>query len=124
MSRGIEAKLQDKFINFLKRNNILYVKTSGGMSWLPDGKGNFFPIRHKEGFADVFIFTNLNYVPNTIFIEIKTDDGKLRDTQIEKFEKLTDLGFECLILRPRHWENCKAKGKINLKNLLEEMERF
>ena len=130
MARKIEAKLQDKFINLLKRDEILHIKTIGGMTWLPKGNGEFIPIRQKEGFADVIVFYQhwkfgQGYCnPWTIFIELKTDTGNLRDSQIEKFNQLKKLGFDCFILRPKHWEQAKLKGKLSFENLLEEMERY
>lgn len=128
--RKEEAKLQDKFIALLKKENILYYKTSGGMSYLPDGKGGFRPIIHKKGFSDIIVFTGLPMIgydcleQKTYFIELKTDTGQLRDSQKEKFQKLTILGFDCYILRPKHWEKAKLKGKLSFNNLLNEMEKY
>lgn len=130
--RKDEAKLQDKFIALLKKENILYYKTSGGLSYLPDGKGSFRPIINKKGFSDIIVFTEREvgcgcysyWLSQTYFIEVKTDTSKLRDSQKEKFKELDELGFDCYILRPKHWEQAKLKGKLSFSNLLNEMEKY
>lgn len=160
--RKEEAKLQDKFIALLKKENILYYKTSGGMSWYPTGKNkivekepvnkekkeyiekklnikdfkievlepDYMQVIHKKGFSDIIVFTGLPMIgydcleQKTYFIELKTDTGQLRDSQKEKFQKLTILGFDCYILRPKHWEKAKLKGKLSFNNLLNEMEKY
>lgn len=136
MPRGIEAKLQDKFIALLKKENILHIKTNGGLSYLPAGQitksskytytGEFLPKKQKEGFADVIVFWYNPDMgrPETLFIEIKTDTGKLRTSQIEKFKELKNLNYYCYILRPKHWEAAKAKGKLTFEGLLNEMEKW
>lgn len=131
MPRGIEAKLQDKFIALLKKENILHIKTTGGLSYLPASKvertqnglytGEFRPIKSKEGFADVIVF----YDNETLFIEIKNDTGKLRPSQTENFLKLIKTGHKCYILRPKHWELIKKlKYKISFSKLLVIMDQW
>lgn len=132
MPRKEEAKLQDKFIKLLKNENILHIKTTGGLSYLPNGKGGFMPIMNKKGFADIIVFIDNNKTetpwccPTTLFIEMKTDTSKLRNSQIENFNKCKRLGFDCYILRPKHWKQAKAKLKCKLtfENVLNEMERY
>ncbi|ATZ17799.1 VRR-NUC domain-containing protein [Mesoplasma melaleucae] len=135
--RKEEAKLQDKFIALLKKENILYIKTTGGLSYLPAGEvkrtdkgtytGEFRPIKNKEGFADVIVFKNYEKSfknSQTFFIEIKTDTSKLRPSQIEKFNELTNKGFDCYILRPKHWKEAKKQSKLNFLMLLDKMEYY
>ena len=123
MSRGIEATLQDKLVAFLKKNDIQYYKTMGGSYWLPyfkNGTRDFMCVKSQKGWPDIIVF----FDKRLLLIELKKDDGRLRPEQTERFTKLKDCGYEVLILRPKHWENCKSKGKLSLKKLLEEMERF
>lgn len=123
MSRGIEAKLQDKLVVFLKKNNVQYYKSFGGNYWLPiykNGKRDFMCIKSPSGWPDIFVF----FDKRMFFIELKTDVSKLNEEQVKRFTVLKEKGYEIFILRPRHWEKCKEKNKINFKKLLEEMERF
>lgn len=54
----------------------------------------------------------------------RKEETKLKDTQIEVFNKLKVLCFKYLILRPKHWEKAKTLGKITFGNLLKEMEIY
>ncbi len=42
--------------------------------------------------------------PRVLFIELKSDSGKLRDDQILWIGELRESGVECYVWRPKDWE--------------------
>lgn len=148
MSRKIEAKLQDKFLKLLTSSGVSKLKTTGGKYYNVRGpvkslgKGLFSGIfglyKSEKGYSDIIVFDQdipvedcescwnhyKGQIPATYFIEVKTDIGKLEKTQIDKFEELSAMGFGCYILRPKHWEKAKAKGKLSFGSVFVEMERY
>ncbi len=102
-----EKQLQLSFTGWLTRNNILYYKTQGGSLFTREGK----PLRFKSGYSDILVFID----GEVYFIELKTETGKLRQSQAEKFSLLKKEGFTNLfILRPSHLKDMmflKRKSK-------------
>lgn len=103
--RKDEAKLQNKFIALLNKENILYYKTSGGISYTStkpiykmkiNDNGtytdDFRPLRQQKGFSDLIVYKQgikkckytehfYHSIPKTYFIEVKSDKGILRSSQ-------------------------------------------
>jgi hypothetical protein len=48
-------------------------------------------------------------VPEVIFVELKTDRGRLKPEQIAWLDLLTACGQECHVWRPRDFEMVKAR---------------
>ena len=75
---GTEAKLQRKIIQFLESEKWIVVKTIQ---------------LSKNGFPDIFAFKN----GKTIFIEVKSENGKATDLQKYRIEQFQKEGFNAFI---------------------------
>lgn len=74
-----EQKLQSRIISALEADGWIVVKTI---------------TLSKNGFPDIFSFKN----GKTLFIEVKSENGKASELQKYRIEQLTKAGFEAYII--------------------------
>lgn len=80
----LESTLQRKIIKYLKDNNIFYFKTLH---------------LNKNGIPDIFML----YKGKAIFLELKTENGKISSIQQYQIDKIRENGATVYIIR--NWEN-------------------
>lgn len=105
-----EKQLQDKLIRYLKKHEIPYLKTTGGLSYFPAGpvkpigpgqySGTFRALQQQKGWSDLLIFVG----KSVMFVELKTEIGQLRDSQKEKQALLEAHGYMWITLRPSKYD--------------------
>ncbi len=83
-----EAQLQSICNQFMRQRGIEFIHIE---------KGRTRNTTHRAGVPDCVIFGK----NKTIFIELKTDSGKVSDEQNDYLTKMQKLGHECFIIRPR-----------------------
>lgn len=99
-----EKKFQQWVESYLQRHGVIFQKTQGGLLFTKQHQ----PIRFRVGISDIVAFQN----GKCYFIELKTDEGTLTQTQINTFTNLRQQGFKnTIVLRPEHWRMFKLLGK-------------
>lgn len=88
-----ESAFQNKVINFLKENDVWYVKYWAGSKFT------------KEGIPDI-----LACIDGTFHgIELKNETGKPSKLQLYNIKKIRDSGGEAYILRPQNFSEWKER---------------
>lgn len=88
-----ESAFQNKVINFLKENNVWYVKYWAGSKFT------------KEGIPDI-----LACIDGTFHgIELKNETGQPSKLQLYNIKKIRNSGGEAYILRPQNFSEWKER---------------
>jgi Holliday junction resolvase len=97
-----EAQFQKKVLEFLRAQNIWYVKYWGG--------GQFT----KAGIPDILACVNGHFVG----IELKSETGRLSKLQEYNLDRIKEAGGQSFILRPSGFEAFKdfIRGEVNQCN--------
>ena len=83
-----ESYLQSECNKLLRKHGILYYHAEAG-------RNPGMAMRRNSGYPDLFIF----HEGKTIFIELKSKNGKLRPNQVEKIEQLKNAGYICYVAK-------------------------
>lgn len=82
-----EATLQKQCNEYLRKRGILYFHPEKGRSNMQT--------THRAGWPDMMIFRD----SKALFVELKSETGKLRPEQVQKMGELVREGFECKVCR-------------------------
>jgi hypothetical protein len=66
------------------------------------GGNHFTPLVGDRGFPDLVM---THPTRGTIFVELKTDKGRLSEHQVDWINDLAKTGMECYVWRPANWQN-------------------
>lgn len=119
----IVINLRKKITEYFKKSGIHYYKTVGDIYWLPyheDNTKKFRCVQSPKGWPSLFVF----FDRRIILIDTKKDEAPIKPKQLYRFTKLKESGYQIYILRPKHLEVIRSRGKFCMKYLLEAMERF
>jgi Holliday junction resolvase len=97
-----EAQFQKKVLEFLRAQNIWYVKYWGGWQFT------------KAGIPDILACVNGHFVG----IELKTETGRLSKLQEYNLDRIKKTGGQAFILRPSNFEAFKdfIRGEVKQCN--------
>lgn len=90
-----EKILQRKCEDYLSYLKVEFIHIVSCIQRKINGRFYNFPVEKNKGYPDLIIFLK----DKLLFVELKTDKGKVQDYQIEKFDKLNNLGYSVHIIR-------------------------
>jgi hypothetical protein len=95
MTKQKEKILQKNCQDYLNILGIEFIHIVSFIQRKINGTFHNFSIENNKGFPDIMIFLK----DKILFVELKTDKGKIQEYQTVKFDKLNKLGHSVHIIR-------------------------
>lgn len=102
MTEVSEAEFQKAVISLAKLHGwrVMHTRT------VQVGKNHFTPLVGDRGFPDLVM---VHPTRGCIFVELKTDRGRVSEHQVDWLDQLEKAGMEVHVWRPQNWDEITVR---------------